>query len=705
MGTQISISGGNKISIKDEGSIITSNVSSIDFIGENVNATAVGNDVTVEILDSQKCSPEIFKIVNHSFYMDSNLDEPSVLFYGALFKPPMSIWSSTKYNQIDEFNPLVVRPQIPSGIPIPTNLFNGDVITINGSAYIDKLLELNDLKYRVQFVYGIFSFDCSDTNVFIPSYTFMPIKYLPVDQEGGNFDGKICFNNKITLSSKYDVHTTRLYLGFAFEIICEDGLGECEVLLEKPTATVSYTLDVTRPCEILSTGCFIIRNCCEPTVTELVNSPGLQVGSFHVDTEANCWEVISESNDVTNFTRTFLNNYESCAKCQDEYACPQNLVIESCCVQGTEFVTGSLPGLALGDVFVDNNSLCWRVVGETGAPLSEESITVVSIIPDAECGDCTTLNPCPTMYFIESCCSKYAEVIASTTSLNIDDAFVDNFGICWRVMDKDLDQLPTNYNIDVVTIYPGGGPVVSCEVCTTANPCPPFYYLTVRLCCDLNRVEVIQILSEFMAFTEGSILRDLFGLCWEVMSYSTTGLPTFIYYDNKPFEKFETCLACLQGGKGGFCFNAYEVQDCNGIIFQVIVGSPPEVDVNVGSFYYDEITQKCYTVLGYADNLSPSYFNLQFTSPGAPTCEICILASPVPKIVDLQNCCDSNIITGYVTGSFNLMGGIYALYDVLNLEYGCYTLLGLSTSGYTNEFTINETLSNCQDCLDAYDPC
>jgi hypothetical protein len=50
--TTISSSAGNDIIIKDEGSTITSAVTSIDFVGSSVTAGASGNNVTVTIADS-----------------------------------------------------------------------------------------------------------------------------------------------------------------------------------------------------------------------------------------------------------------------------------------------------------------------------------------------------------------------------------------------------------------------------------------------------------------------------------------------------------------------------------------------------------------------------------------------------------------------------------------------------------------------------
>jgi hypothetical protein len=44
--------GGNPLIIKNEGTVITPSATSIDFVGSPVNATAVGNDVTVDIVDN-----------------------------------------------------------------------------------------------------------------------------------------------------------------------------------------------------------------------------------------------------------------------------------------------------------------------------------------------------------------------------------------------------------------------------------------------------------------------------------------------------------------------------------------------------------------------------------------------------------------------------------------------------------------------------
>lgn len=631
-------SGGKNVIIKDEGTVITSSVDSIDFVGALVTATAVGNDVTVDL--TQTCTTEFIKIAAHSFFMVAQNDT-NKLFYGFFVNSTIPVWSGYIYNYNNAQTPFIRRPDIATTIPIPTNLFQGDTVILRGSAYIENFLELTQNNYKVQFASGIFSIDCRNPSVNIPSYTFMPVSIIDVTEELGNFDGKVCFENKIDLTSVYDARRTRLLVGFAFFITCNEGPGSCGALTSSPNSTVSYTLDIERPCQIATTNCFIIKNCCEPTVTELVNLPNAVIGSFLSDSAGNCWEVISESFDVTNYTRDFNFNYTSCSACITANPCPENFVITSCCVMGYELVSASLPGLNVGTTFVDDNGLCWYVDNTSGAPVSEESITVSSIIV-GDCDDCILANPCPTMYYIQSCCNEFAEVIPSLVSMEIDDVFVDNFGVCWQVIDKDLLQLPTNYNINVVTVYPGGGPSIPCIECTTVNPCPPYYYLTVRHCCDPFRVEVIEIPSFLMIFEEGSIFGDPFGQCWEIMSYSTIGTPTYFYLLPAKPNKFKDCNFCIK--KAGGCINTYEVMDCNGTVFTALVYYSTEfVTIIFGNYYFDDDSGNCYQIIGYADTVNPSTsLKISITTPGQINCATCL--NPVMPFTTVWTLGDPNTI-------------------------------------------------------------
>ena len=640
-----------------------------------------------------------------------------------------AIWSGTMYGSDNSIlAPLINNNDIGLGIPLPINLVADDVVTLSGTAYIQNIQDWQTANYTSNLTLGVFYFDASDINENIPAYTFIPVQTFTFERENGTLN----FATDVTLGSNYDIHTTRFIVGFNVFATCND-LGTCtppEVATN--FVTVSYTFDIQRPCAA-GIDNFIIKNCCEPIITELVHIPGLTVGDFHVDDEGNCWEVISESTDVTNFSRNFIDTYTSCVECQTANPCPQNLSIDSCCVMGTEFVTGSLPGLNVGDTFVDNYGLCWYVNSETGAPLSEESITVDTEIIGG-CTECTDLNPCPTFWVVYSCClsKKIREIIATSVPLNPDDSFVDTNGMCWTVGGQAL-ILPTNYSIIVDTVY-SVTPGTNCSLCTTANPCPTEYFITVRACCDNDRVEVIAVPASNMFFVEGSVFKDEYGICWEVMSYNTTGVETYpiTWSASGKVLLYRTCAECTQTGICVACvpktleFNAldgpqftecptlWKVKDCqtNDIYTAQAFGV-----LTVGSYYFgiwsDGMlgSESCYEVLGYGyPDTDPLMVNFGLINFESATCAECLLALNTSKNLELQPCCGGGTINvNYQGGWYTGIGGtqsvnVFDEFDTL-LYTACFTLVGYSTvpvdPGYAN---LDNSYVYCIDCLTTY-PC
>jgi hypothetical protein len=557
-------------------------------------------------INPNECKPEFTKIAAHSFSMGpsiTNIGTPDpILFYGGTngFEGGQATWSRNDYDYLNSsLAPEVNVRDKTAGIPIPINLIPDDIITFSGTAFFNNAEPYITGGFDIIFKIGVFHFDCTNQEILTPAFTFIPVESFLYES------GQVCFETSVTLGSNFDIHETRLLVGFVVDVFCP---GECEVPPIAPNlVTVSYTLDIERPCAVItSESNFIIRNCCEPIITELVNIPGLQVGSFHVDDEGNCWEVISASNDVTNFTRNFVDTYDSCVECQAVNPCPLNLKIVSCCVPGTEFVTGSLPSLEVGDTFVDNNGLCWSVQDTTGGPISEESITVDSIITGT-CVACTAANPCPDFWKVRSCCSQLNETIATTIPLNINDVFVDTNGICWQVIGEAI-TLPTNYDIVVDTVYTGSEN--NCLNCTTDNPCPEEYFLTVRNCCDNDRVEVVSVPAQFMQYPEGSILRDNWGVCWEIMSYDTTGAATYLFYDFIGTDEspgiYQTCQECRPRESRFPICQVYEVQYCGATTTTLIVAQGNSLVI--GEVYATK--QICFEVIGYG--YPPDFSPLDF---------------------------------------------------------------------------------------------
>lgn len=656
--------------------------------------------LTQIFIKDDSCQPEYTKIAAHSFGFQTDGYNPtgtSILYTGGNVNITLDYGLSTWSANVYDYGMVYIAGTLNSdmysngnamGIALPINLVADDVVTISGDVYYNYAEAYINAGYDVNFVLGVYYFNCEDLKekTAAPLYTFIPVSTTSFI---GGETNKVCFAADVKLGSNFDIHDTRIVVGCNVFVTCP---GTCEqVHADANVATVSYTLDIQRPCKAEIDN-FIIRNCCEPIITELVHIPGLVVGDFHVDDEGNCWEVIEASTDVTNFTRNFTDTYASCVECQAANPCPLNLKISSCCVPGTEFVTGSLPGLNVGDTFVDNYGLCWTVDSETSGPISEESITVASIITGT-CLTCKIENPCPNFYDVKSCCTSIYGVIAVPDVLNIGDSFVDAQGQCWNVGEA-VEALPTIYGIEVVTVYPYQGDNVTptaCDLCKTANPCPTEYFITIRGCCDPERIEVAQIPAAYMIFNEGLIFNDWWGVCWEVMSFSTTGVETYPIWDwtggLKPeFGQYKDCRDCTCANSNCKCKTFYEVRNCETDVISIFKMQP---NLTIGQFYINQLDKVCYEVLGYgypAFNESPVAFNPETQWPDFYTCDECTIGTPAYKVVELQPCCgEPNVNVGLYGPWVNGIGTTQAVvtHDNMTGAYTgtfCYTLVGLSTA-------------------------
>lgn len=663
------------------------------------------------------CQSEYTKIASQSFIFHPTglpgIDYASELYTGgdvSLMDYTYPIWSADIRDNSFTYTAgnlvgTVKSDAAAMGIPLPINLVPNDTVTISGNAFFNNASLYIEAGWEVSLIVGVYYFNCKEvTPEGARMFTFIPVSTAGFDQSSN-----ACFNANVTLGSNFDFHNTRILVGYNIIATCP---GECETPApDANIATVSYTLDIERPCQAAPSN-FVIKNCCEGSITELVNIPGLVVGDFHVDDEGNCWEVMEQSNDVTNFTRTFTSNYASCLECQDDNGCPLNLKIESCCVPGQEYVTGSLPGLVVGDTFLDNYGLCWYVSDETPAPISEESIIVDTII-EGGCETCTTENPCPNFYYVDSCCARISGVIAVPDVLNEGDSFVDAQGQCWNVAGN-VDQLPTIYGIEVVTVYPVGED--SCSDCVTANFCPTEYFITIRNCCDNDRVEVAQVPAQFMIFGEGVIFQDYWGVCWEVISFSTTGIETYpiTNWETVPnLGTFQDCKFC-RSKKGTPC-GLYEVKECGSdTTITVLIDSP----VIIGLFYLLNVpgaNSSCFEIIGYASPVFGETYQVLRNSGAAPTtnCQDCDLRnSSTTKILEFSQCCGGPNIIVQFTGAWYGAFGDVAMIPLSLSPSGpytptCVTLIGFSTTTptlYNQAGVLSSFGGDCSICQQFY-PC
>ena len=663
------------------------------------------------------CKTEYTKIASHSFGFTGDFFRGAQiidrLFFAGDYDPVTDadypVWSATKYDFSELYTAGSLRFRAnrkSAGIVLPINLVPNDKITLSGTAYYSYYQDWIDSGYTsITLIVGVYYFNCSDAEPRL--FTFIPVTLTDFDESG-----TACFNAEVTLGSSFDFHETRIVIGYNTY-----ATGDAVTPGSPTILTVSHTLDIERPCQPAVTN-YIIKNCCEGSITELVNIPDLVVGNFHVDNEGNCWEVIDTSTDVTNFTRTFVDNYATCLECQDANPCPLNLRINSCCVDGAEFVTGSLPGLVVEDTFVDNYGLCWTVAEETGAPISEESITVDTIIM-GDCEACTTANPCPNFYKVSSCCAPIRGTIAVPDVLNTGDSFVDTNGICWNV-EGEIDRLPTIYGIVVDTIYPSSE-AGSCADCIAANPCPEEYFITIKSCCDPDRVEVAQVPANYMIFDEGIVFSDFWVICWEVISFSTTGIATFEIWPwtALPFPKIETYKECRECLENIGCNGAYNIKDCQTDIVYNNVPLSTEGPPSIGDFYIGSIfiapeaIYSCFEVLSLGYPTYPSLNKGGLKDGPFATCPECELVLDTTKTLEFSQCCGGpNIIVEY-TGSWYNGIGFTALVPLAPNPEGpfgptCVTLVGYSIATPTlfNQVGSSIYTGDCATCLSTFDiPC
>ena len=298
----------------------------------------------------------------------------------------------------------------------------------------------------------------------------------------------------------------------------------------------------------------IIQNCCEPLIEEIISfdTGGLPpIGAFS-DTEGNCWTLVDTTDDPITSIREISGSYGSCVTCLNDNPCPENYVVESCCAIFTTIFSSTLPGVGVGDTFVDTFGFCWTITGTTAAPING----VVSVDPfflAGSCSSCILSKPCPDIYSITPCCKglcRETENVLYTTLQQLGgglpgETFVDQFGFCWTISTVPADfTLLTGSFIQHVTTLTG-----TCEdnISLCIDNCVDLVYYTIQNC-STNNVEIVQ--AQF-GFPVGSAISvnfttNLTPECYEIISWDLTSLPTLII--DKLFGCFSECKSCSRAG-------------------------------------------------------------------------------------------------------------------------------------------------------------
>jgi hypothetical protein len=251
----------------------------------------------------------------------------------------------------------------------------------------------------------------------------------------------------------------------------------------------------------------------------------------------------------------------------------------------------------------------------------------------------------------------------------------------------------------------------ACTVCRTANPCPTEYFITVRACCDPDRIEVIAVPTAYMSFSEGFIFSDPYGVCWEVMSYSTTGVETYpIAWGTAIINTYPKCDLCINVKGKATCISIWEVRDCaTNLVYTVSSNSSPAFMPTIGSFYNGFLvatpTRVCFEVLGYGYPQSGTFGQL-IPSPEFGSCEECSISLNGLKTIEIQLCCGGpTIIATTILGFPYGTNGVYA--STINGVIQCYTIIGISTGTpgpIIIDLFLNDGGTDCTACLIKY-PC
>lgn len=586
MSTLINISSKN-LSVLEEGTTVVSTTSAINFIGNCISATdAGGGQATVTLKCG--CDYEYIAIASNACNIlipnGESITNSNIFIGGDKSKT----WSDPRWNVSLvglNGNLLGIGRDFGSAIPIPTSIYPGDKIKLCGLVIKNRSNECAEPRpFSVYATVAVLT--CNN----LPSSlvtTLLPAQKILED------DDVNCFNLEQVSTTTYNGCETFFIVGFSIE-----KPDTCEF-----DVSFSYTLSVERYCPTFNpTPNLIAKNCCEEIITEIIPKGTLNVGNFYSDPEGNCWEIIAETGLAPNYVRDVENTYLSCEDCITSNACPLNLIFEACCYDGDpETFTGSLPGINLGDTFVDTNGFCWTATTETSAPITG-IVYVDTIYSEEDCEFCSDINPCPVVWTLKSCCkfdgNLYVTDASVGFSLSLNDVFVDTFGLCWVASDNSAQST----NISTFIIFDsliGNGEL--CQTCITSNPCPDpeedTYFYTVRNCCtgetevvELSVIFIIAVATNgIVAFAQST--SPNVNECWELFSVSTSGIPTIIAgIDVKLLGK---CTECINEAILG-CPEVFEVEDCCSILPNAIVLLPNNID-SFGAI--QDTSGNCWTIL------------------------------------------------------------------------------------------------------------
>tara|TARA_R110000868_G_scaffold339358_1_gene600094 strand:+ start:237 stop:2144 length:1908 start_codon:yes stop_codon:yes gene_type:complete len=556
-------------------------------------------------------------------------------------------------------------------IILPVDVDENDVITLQGVA--NSNTGLGDI--NCQFLIGVSYVSCNDfaTNDIVNVFTLIPAELFPNAPER---TFTVCFNletTNVTLPAG-----TLLFVGV-----------NCPTFNDVPApCNFSYTLDITKSCAPIiippQEANVRIQNCCEQAVFEVISGSTLNLpdsGTFS-DTEGNCWTIIEITPDPIDTIRFVSSQYVNCNECLIDNPCPANLSVVSCCAGQQEFFTGSLPGINVGDTFIDTYGFCWNVTEETSGPIT--GLVIVDSVSE-NCETCiTTPGACPDVYIIFTCCDARVTLVTTLDLLGSgvapEDTFMDQFGNCWTISPQSYTGPTVNGAfIQAVTNY---GPN-ACETCLLdLDNCGNPVIYKVQNCCS-GAIEYVETQFGFsieapISFT--TTATPTISQCYKVIDWDNTTTPT-ITIDTFTGQ-YKNCKDCTR--KNG-CPNFYMAYSCDGIEEAVFYGVYPN---ELPSQYYTFITNdgNCWYSSGMLTSGPATITVSQQTS----NCEQCLVSG----FYTVVGCEDGPILPNEVI----FLSGMPTFSSIKDDDTGyCYSI----TSPTIGPATIQSFTSynNCIACI------
>ena len=571
-----------------------------------MTATDAGGSQANITINCGGCEYDYTLIASNSGYTETINPGSYELFYSH----PQGGWNTAPW-QMTARGPFITRikaDQNNAGVPLPIDLFPNDIVTLCGTAY--KAYVSGDEVSTPTLTTNLSYFNCSDLGFNdrgeIPTNTVFFSEGFP-GQSGDYY----CFSTTHVLSQTLPACDTLFLVALGLDNSADGAYWQLRF---------SYTLSVQRNCALVNTAPnMILRLCCELSVQEIVYDPSLTVGDFFVDNDGNCWQAYTNTYLPITGSRTVTTSYASCATCIAANPCPENLIVEACCGQPGQIFTGALPGVVVGDTFVDTYGFCWQVIGTTPNPISF-TIYVDTVYTETDCADatCTDDNVCPEVVGIDSCCAR----VRLITTLNllgggvaIGDTFVDTFGYCWTVSDFPDTLLVDGAFIQVASISTG-----NCETCITDDPCPEddLFYVLKKCCTGEIEVALLQFgyfVGEVLILTTS--LEPNIKVCWEVISWSLTGPATMtILAVSGSYKECKACLADVPCET-----QLFEVSDCCGTLPNQTVYAPSYL--GPGSVIVDTL-DRCWEIVSTVSGTATIIYSFDFPEG----CESCIQQFP-----------------------------------------------------------------------------